>query len=180
MAENFPWYAIVTGDKLQQGDLIGGCRVPVPPKDLSEATEKDVIPVSVLTYDLIILTQSCDLVLGKTDYAIVCPHFDLAHSMKEDVALKRAGTTEMIRKRQMPRYALLSSETSLSVKMGIRLVDFGQVFSLPIGYLSTLAAKSGDRLRLLPPYREFIAQSFASFFMRIGLPVDIKSSDLPK
>jgi len=38
---------------------------------------------------------------------------------------------EMIRKRQMPRYALLSRETSLSVPIGVRLVDFGLVFSVP-------------------------------------------------
>jgi hypothetical protein len=31
------------------------------------------------------------------------------------------------------------------------------------------------RLRLLPPYREHLSQSFARFFMRVGLPVDIPS-----
>ncbi len=30
-----------------------------------------------------------------------------------------------------------------------------------------------SRLRLLPPYREHLAQGFARFFMRVGLPVDI-------
>ena len=178
MAEDFPWYAIVSGDTLQQGDLISGCKVPLLTKDLIDASEGDVIPVKALAYDVVVLTQSCDLVIGKTDYVIVCPHWDLAEAKKENPALRRSGATEMIRKRQMPRYALLSRETSLSVQIGIRLVDFGQVFSVPIGYLSALAEKSGDRLRLLPPYREFIAQSFASFFMRIGLPLDIKSSDL--
>ena len=31
------------------------------------------------------------------------------------------------------------------------------------------------RLRLLPPYREHLSQSFARFFMRVGLPIDTPS-----
>jgi hypothetical protein len=34
-------------------------------------------------------------------------------------------------------------------------------------------AKAAKRLRLLPPYREHLSQSFARFFMRVGLPIDI-------
>jgi hypothetical protein len=178
MPEDFPWYAVVNGEQLQQGDLIGGCRLIVPNRDLIDAAEKDVIPSQTLTYDIIVLTQSCDLIAGKTDYVVVCPHWDLAVVKRDNAALAKASATELIRKRQMPRYALLSRETILPVKMGFRIVDFGEVFSVPTGYLSALAGKSGNRLRLLPPYREFIAQSFANFFMRVGLPLDIKASDL--
>ena len=35
------------------------------------------------------------------------------------------------------------------------------------------ARRLGNRLRLCPPYREHLAQSFARFFMRVGLPIDI-------
>jgi hypothetical protein len=28
-------------------------------------------------------------------------------------------------------------------------------------------------VRLLPPYREHLAQAFARFFIRVGLPVDV-------
>jgi hypothetical protein len=30
-------------------------------------------------------------------------------------------------------------------------------------------------LRLLPPYRKHLSQSFARFIMRVGLPIDIPS-----
>jgi hypothetical protein len=36
-----------------------------------------------------------------------------------------------------------------------------------------VAAEQGDGIRLLPPYREHLAQAFARFFMRVALPVDI-------
>jgi hypothetical protein len=35
------------------------------------------------------------------------------------------------------------------------------------------AHQMGDRLRLLPPYREHLSQAFARLFMRVGLPADI-------
>jgi hypothetical protein len=32
--------------------------------------------------------------------------------------------------------------------------------------------------RLLPPYREHLSQSFARYFMRVGLPVDIPKDEI--
>jgi hypothetical protein len=54
-----------------------------------------------------------------------------------------------------------------------RVVDFRRVYSLPLAFIRRWAAGRGHRLRLLPPYREHLSQSFARFFMRVGLPVDI-------
>jgi hypothetical protein len=53
------------------------------------------------------------------------------------------------------------------------LVDLGSLFSLPTGLVRDLAERQGQRSRLNPPYREHLAQAFARFFMRVGLPVDI-------
>lgn len=54
----------------------------------------------------------------------------------------------------------------------VGIVSFRQVFSVPMDYLRA-HAKKRPRLRLLPPYREQLAQAFARYFMRVGLPVDI-------
>jgi len=51
------------------------------------------------------------------------------------------------------RWALKTQESGLFIKLHLR--------------------KQGNRLRLLPPYREHLAQAFARFFMRVGLPADI-------
>ena len=54
------------------------------------------------------------------------------------------------------------------------VVDFHEVFSLPVHFLELWLSRGGNRrLRLLPPYREHLSQAFARFFMRVGLPVDI-------
>ena len=53
------------------------------------------------------------------------------------------------------------------------LVDLERVFTLSVDALRTFAESKGERVRLLPPYREHLSQAFARFFMRVGLPVDI-------
>ena len=55
-----------------------------------------------------------------------------------------------------------------------RIIDFKSVV-LPVGFLRNFAVQQGPRVRLMPPYREHLSQSFARFFMRVGLPVDIPS-----
>lgn len=179
MPEPFSWYCVVEGDQLQQGDLISGCKILVTPRDLAYAAEETVLPAETVTYDVVVLTQSCDLLQKNPDYAIVCPHWDLVAAKKMDAGLAKSGVADSIRKRQMPRYAILAPESSLEPKLSFRIVDFGKVFTVPVGYLAALAGKSGRRLRLISPYCEFVAQSFASYFMRVGLPNEIQSKDLP-
>jgi hypothetical protein len=58
-------------------------------------------------------------------------------------------------------------------ELDVAVVDFRRVYSLPLDYLREFATETGDRIRLLPPYREHLAQAFARFFMRVGLPIDI-------
>ena len=55
----------------------------------------------------------------------------------------------------------------------LRVVDFRRLYSLPLTFVRQVAARGGDRLRLLPPYREHLSQAFARYFMRVGLPQDI-------
>jgi hypothetical protein len=61
----------------------------------------------------------------------------------------------------------LSAETSL--------VDFHEILSLPRVFLEIWTMRTMiPRLRLLPPYREHLSQAFARYFMRVGLPTNIR------
>ena len=48
-----------------------------------------------------------------------------------------------------------------------------RAYSLPLTFVRSRAARTGERLRLLPPYREHLSQAFARYFIRVGLPQDI-------
>jgi len=55
------------------------------------------------------------------------------------------------------------------------VVDFHRLFTLPKAFVSWFAASSGPRLRLRSPYREHLAQAFARYFMRVGLPNEARA-----
>ncbi len=79
---------------------------------------------------------------------------------------------DRIRKGALPAYHLLNKEPKTGFSYSI--VDFHRIYSVPKSYLLELAQSQEQRLRLCPPYREHLAQAFARYFMRVGLPADIR------
>lgn len=73
------------------------------------------------------------------------------------------------------------------VKMDAKIVRLKETYQLPIesfDYFVEAQDKQTKRIRLLPPYREHLAQAYANVYGRIGLPQDIQAdkvrTDLPK
>ncbi len=92
MAKKYPWYEVVNERQILQGDILNNFEILIP----VENTEKQIVDSIIEIYDIIVMTQSCDLQNGKTKFVLLCP-----------------------------------------------------------------------------PYREHLSQSFAKFFMRVGLPTDV-------
>jgi hypothetical protein len=80
---------------------------------------------------------------------------------------------EDARRGNLPGYHLLAECHLPGMTRELRIVDFRRVYSLPLTFVRQVAARGGERLRLLPPYREHLSQAFARYFMRVGLPQDI-------
>jgi hypothetical protein len=167
----YPWYSSILADDLEQGDIIEDCPVFIPPDDFEEAKATEF---KYATRDLIILSQSCDLVKGreKVDEILLCavwkrsilkdrPNFATDNNLMEDA-----------RKGRMPNFHVLASCALENHPVEVRIVDFRRVHSLPVSFVRKRVAAS-KRIRLLPPYREHLSQAFARTFMRVGLPVDI-------
>jgi hypothetical protein len=87
--------------------------------------------------------------------------------------LATARGLEDARRGNLPGYHLLAACDLPGFVRELRIVDFRRVYSLPLTFVRQRAARGGDRLRLLPPYREHLSQAFARSFMRVGLPQDI-------
>ena len=58
-SSSYPWYSVVRGNELAQGDLLMGCTRFVIPPDANSG-EKPIV-LTRETVDAIVLTQSCDL-----------------------------------------------------------------------------------------------------------------------
>jgi hypothetical protein len=168
---DYPWYEIVEGDSLEQGDILRACPVVIPTPEYPVMADNVIVDLQI--FDIIIMTQSCDLENDKVRDLIVCPHWDLNQAGQRDASLASKKAWKEIIKGHQYRYAMLSAWDG-EVPTGIRVVDFGRIFSLPRNFVMQFATSQGKRLRLLPPYREHLSQSFARFFMRVGLPQDIK------
>lgn len=152
-----------------QGDFIDTCPVLIP---TSSFREND-ISARVIEYDVIILSQSCDLAHRKLDLVLVSPVWNISElESKSDFFKSRKGK-ESLRQGNISGYHLLNRCKLEGCENDYLIVDFRNVYGVPLDFIIDLAKDRGKRLRLLPPYREHLSQAFARFFMRVGLPVDI-------
>jgi hypothetical protein len=167
--ENYPWYKLVNNhEKLMQGDFIINCPIIVPPSEITDSPE-----VEIIEYDVIIMSQSCDLVQEKLELVLVCPVFSLSEFEKKSDFFRSTKGKEALRQGNVPGYHLLNKCEIEEFERDFLVVDFRSVYSVPFVFLKEYSQKINKRLRLLPPYREHLSQAFARFFMRVGLPVDI-------
>jgi hypothetical protein len=171
-SDGYPWYRLVHGTDLAQGDILERCPVFLPPADLAEKP----LAEAAFTWqerDVIIISQTCDLVPGreKITEVLLCSAWSRSELTSGHLATARG--LEDARRGNLPGYQLLAPCDLSGFARELRIVDFRRVYSLPLAYIRQRAAMAGDRLRLLPPYREHLSQAFARFFMRVGLPVDI-------
>ncbi len=171
----YPWYQIgkienFREDKakiLQQGFLVFDCPI-IDVSDnhskkfasLTDGDEIDIIP-DIKRIDLIIMTQSCDLANDKTEQVLLCGLTSSSSYNK--------NTLDNIRTNKMPALCLIEAFSEIERKV----IDFRQTYTLPKEYVLEFI---GDKIitGLLPPYREYVAQAFGRFFMRIGLPEELK------
>jgi len=171
---DYPWYELVAHDEpLQQRDIFFNCPIVSLPsvEPLLRASTLDSAvewpeALSIQIADIIVLTHSCDLVKPELDRVMVCPHTDAM-----TLAPKREQRSN-IRKGRVLAYHLIESCDIDSYTFGQRVIDFRLLSPLPKRFLEEFSLQYGNRIRLLPPYREKMAQSFANYFGRIGLPKD--------
>ncbi len=174
MAFNYPWYTVVDDDTLEQGDFFFSCQVleqTFTPTGANAASF--ALQANAKTYDVLILSQSCDLTHDKLETVLVCPHWPIEEFEQRSDFFRSSKGKEEIRRGNVPGLHMLAHCDLPEFKNSIRIVNFRQVFGLPFDYIFQLSQQNLLRLRLLPPYREHLAQAFARFIMRVGLPVDI-------
>ncbi len=173
MAKKYPWFQVVKNKKdLFQGDFINDCPIIMPPSEIPDTSD---ISVKVRTYDVVVMSQSCDLVANKIDLVLVCPYYSLEEVAKLNSTYSTVSGRELLKQGNVAGYHLLNKCNLKDFQKDFIVVDFKNVYAVPIKALRDMIKKSKQRLRLLPPYREHLSQAFARFFMRVGLPVDIPS-----
>ena len=172
-AQDYPWYADVSGSELEQGDILEGCPVFTPPDEFADPSfrPETEVPFRCNEIDVIVMSHTCDLLTNKLEYVLLCEVWPL-DDLRDTAPFSNKGAIEYARRGWLPGYHMLAECELNDHRHGVRLVDFRRVYSLPVSFVHTHAAAAA-RIRLLPPYREHLSQAFGRFFMRVGLPVDI-------
>lgn len=178
-APTYPWYQLVKGGEVTQGDILSDCPLVVPNADdvllqvVRGAEETLTTEIPVKKANLIVMTQACDIAQNKVESIVLCPIWTLDDFSKDTQALQTDKGKESLRRGHFPPFHLLAEDAD--AKLTLQVVDFRELYSLPTELVEFIAEKAGDRPRLLSPYREQLSQSFARYFMRVGLPLDIPS-----
>lgn len=166
-----PFWIRVSVQSLAQGDFLKECLIPVFNPEFGSDGDSEEVPVG--TADLIIVTQTCDLVNEKVSLVALCPIYTLNEFEEANPKFKTKGRWEDVRKGRVEGLHLLASPDDPENNQSALVVDFGQIFSLPFHYLTKRAQQLGDRWRLDSPFLEHFSQAFARYFMRVGLPSSI-------
>ena len=171
----FSWYEELSKDdlSLQQGDFIQGCPVILPPKIMRQNHQYDL---EVELYNVLIMSQSCDLENGNVEIVLVCPYHtftDYKNALPSNESNSKKAIKkhfEKLRQGLQPNYHLLDKNDHFDDYL---IVDFRNVYGVHIEFLREYVKTLNNRIRVLPPYREHLSQAFARFFMRVGLPHNI-------
>jgi hypothetical protein len=168
----FEWYQAGKWEDIQQGDILAGCPVLAPSEKLTEALlgtlsgAEVVAPYTLTLSDLIIVSQTCDLLKKDITQVLLCAHFPASDYSKDEVT--------SIRKEHRPSYHMIEACEIDAHQREQRVIDFRTVYTLPKDFVLAFIKEQPSRLRLMPPYREHMAQAFARYFMRVGLPRNLK------
>jgi hypothetical protein len=166
-----PFWVEVRESTLRQGDYLRRCLVPIFDASFQQAAETQTVPVD--EYDLIIVTQSCDLEQNRARLVAMSPAYSIAEFEKVNPRFARRGMWNEVLKGRVEGLHLLASPTEPQNNREALVVDFREIYSLPNEYLVRRAEDSGLRWRLRSPFLEHFSQAFARFFMRVGLPSTI-------
>ncbi len=176
MTKDQNWWDEISGRELSQGDYLKDCPVPVIADTFTPFSD-EAIDITIEERDVIILTQSCDLTNNKAPFVALCPVYTLEELEAATPQFASKGTWEQVRNGRREGLHMLAGFNGPENNRSSRVVDFRQIYSLPFGFLQQYAERLGSRQRLLSPYLAHLAQSFARFFMRVGLPSAIKKFD---
>jgi len=162
----------VEGAALHQGDYLPGIQVPffspaAPEGEIAVGTEAEG-RAEVQIKDVIVISQTCDLLLGKLRLVALCP-VQTIDEFENDQPSMRRKWKDVQKGRHEGLHLLGSCDNTTNYRSAL-IADFREIISLPQGYVEQHADRCGRRKRLQSPFLEHFAQAFAKFYMRIALP----------
>jgi hypothetical protein len=159
------WYQVVDGNSLEQGDILTDLTTP---RAIIDSNGQGVIRIGVGTY--VVLSQTCDLENDKVQEVLlanVIAYQQLAHEVGSN-ARSRKFREALIQGSDIAYFLL--HEFAGPPRLEWSVANFHQLRLADIASCRNQASNLGPRLRIIPPYKENLAQSFGRYMMRVALP----------
>jgi hypothetical protein len=172
-----PWEP-TTDAYLRQGELLRSCWLPRLDEDAFAAEPGSTVGVEICALDVIVLTQSCDLLpnggkLPRAKLVTLCPVYPLREWVDINPDFKKPDKCESLRRGRVEGLHLLPAPEAPNENAAALVADFRNVRSAPLESVSPQALRQSHRWRLRSPYLEHFSQAFGRFFMRVGLPIEL-------
>lgn len=171
------WWKLTVSGEHEQGDLLFDLPV-VTESTITVDGDDTTVTSRVEHLDAIILTQTCDLANAKLPTVLVArvlpwSRFAEAQLHAGNQAVRSKGYLLALLRGDLPPLSLLHERTA-APQLPWSVVDFRLLSTVQRSRLDDLVTQPGSkqRLRLVSPYKEHLAQAFTRFFMRVGLPHD--------
>lgn len=178
------WYTVVDNSKkLTQGDILVDLHIPVVNSTTLNESEPEL---NIHAESVVVMTQACDIENGKVSDIVVCGMQAISEHKQNWISAQEAKAQptrnedwkkerNRIRSGQFNNLAMIDKFMSSEVSQDVQIVNFAFLYMLPVEYLEQwISERTDKRLRLKSPYLEYVSQSFARFFMRVGLPARIE------
>jgi hypothetical protein len=151
-------------ESLSQGDILDDC--PLLYWEFAPSMEAETPPRAVITRArVVVLTQACDLAQPKSTRVLVAIVHQ-ARDLVERSILKSSLIRDHIRSHRVYGWYFLPKGEALPES----IVDLRHLHTIPRVLLDRLIAEQKRVTRVATPYREHLAQHFATTYSRIGLP----------
>jgi len=168
MPTKYDWYQTITEKDVQQGDFIFDLEVP-----LVQEVGVEEPKVKMETYDVIIMTQSCDIPKKSIKQIAMCPVWDISKLEEDNAQFKDENYLEDLRRGRDYKYHLINKCDIDGFKSNYKIVQFEMPLIMKKETVIEELESRGKHLRLLPPYREEMSQRFGLYFARVAKPIDI-------
>jgi len=155
--------------RIDQGDIIADCPIHHIAGFDVRIARGDVTSLDIDTNlcRVIVLTQTCDLANAKTTTALVARMHDAAQLVRQGL-LQTADIRGPIRSGRVYGWYFLPANAARALPES--LIDLHQLHTVRLDLLGALNLAGKRICRPTPPYREHLAQHFATTYSRIGLP----------
>lgn len=158
------WYGNIEGG-LEQGDVLFD--FPLPAVTYDSATGN--LGLARARRDVVVITQTCDIPKPAQSDLLLGLVFSYSELSESNGAFKSSEfRTSLSRGTTISEFALPPKPAGGSEFL---VVSFRKLHVIPKDYVIDRRGENG--VRLMSPYKEYFAQAYARFTMRVGLPMPL-------